>query len=204
MVRIGVSITKSTTFRNSTQEFSNVYYFEGNLGLPTAAEADTLLDQLKGIEVGFHSSSVSFVRGRLWSAGGTKAENEMISQKQFTGTGSTTTNGSMDKERAFLIQARAGSDSRGKPVYLRKWYHSCGNGPGGQVVQTNQLQQTGGFSTTEQNAIGTAVGNISPIGTGGKSYVICSKQGRGLSGGVGWKGHPFLEHHQFGDQWRSQ
>jgi hypothetical protein len=32
MARIGLSITKSVAFRNSTQEFSNVYYYNNGGG----------------------------------------------------------------------------------------------------------------------------------------------------------------------------
>lgn len=204
MARIGISITKSVSFRGSVQEFSNVYYYESSSSLPSAADADTMIDQLKAIEVPFHSTLVTFVRGRLWSQGGSAGTNEMISQKNLSGTGSSTADSTLDKERAFLAYRRAGVDSRGKPVYLRKWYHSCGAGPGGVAVSTGMSAQTTAMTSTQRNSVGTAVSGISPIGTGGASWTICSKAGRPPDSGSPWIGHTWLEHHQLGDQWRAQ
>src|SRR5215213_3487657 len=146
MGRIGISITKSTAFRNSTQEFSNVYYYEVAGGLyPSQSEADALIDELTTLEKGFHSTLVTFIRGRCWKQVGNKVDNEMISQKNLAGTGSTGTMAGFDKERAFLFRLRAGNDSRGNSVYLRKWYHSCGNGPGSPAITNAQLDNTTGL-----------------------------------------------------------
>ena len=203
MARIGISITKATSFRNSTQEFSNVYHFDVLGSLPTAGQADSLIDELKSAEVGFHSTDVTFKRGRCWSAGGTKAENNMISQKNLTGTGSTSLISGFDKERAFLFRIRAGNDSRGNAVYLRKWYHSCGNGPGNSPADTGNLAQTTGISNGNKAAMVTAVETIGAIGGGTEPYKLCSKTGRLPDAGANFQSHNFLEHHQLGDQWRA-
>lgn len=99
MPRFGVSITKSTSFRGGVQEFSNVYYYE-SISLPTESEATTIINNLKALESTFHSSAVTFTRGRLWSQGGSPSTNNMIRQQNLTGTGSTSPTTSMDKERA--------------------------------------------------------------------------------------------------------
>ena len=203
MPRIGVSITKSTSFRNSTQEFTNVYYYEASGSLPTQGEADSFIDALKSIEVGFHSTAVTFVRGRLWSQGGSPATNDMISQKNLSGTGSNTTNTSLDKERAFLFRLRAGTDSRGKNVYLRKWYHSCGSGPGNVAPSTSALQNVAGFTGTDKTNMQSAVGGLTSLTVAGTSWGICAKSGRQPSSGATWQSHDFLEHHQLGDMWRA-
>ena len=204
MTRIGLSITKSVTFRLATQEFSNVYYYTSGAGVPDQTKADAMIDQVKAVEVPFHSTLVTFVRGRLWTETGSPAGNEMISQKNLSGTGSTTADNSVDKERAFLAYIRAGNDSRGKPVYLRKWYHSCGTGPGAVAPSSTMLGQTTALTSTQRNAVGTAVSGISPIGTGGEVWTICAKSGRQPTGGAAWTGHQWLEHHQLGDMWRAQ
>jgi hypothetical protein len=204
MARIGISITKSTAFRNSTQEFSNVYYFQvAGSSYPTGTQADSLIDELTTLEKGWHSTLVTFVRGRCWKQAGSPSENEMISQKNLSGTGSTSS-GTYDKERAFLVRLRAGNDSRGNPVYLRKWYHSCGNGPGGVVPSGNVLQNTTGFSTTERDNIKNAVNPIRNIGAAIGGWQLCAKSGRDYGVGLEFNAHQFLEHHQFGDQWRAQ
>jgi len=203
MARIGISITKTTVYRNSNQEFTNVYYFDGLASQPDASQADSLIDEVANKEKAFHASVVSFVRGRLWSQVGGPSQNEMISQKNLTGTGARTTVGSMDKERAFLFRLRAGSDSRGRPVYLRKYFHACGEFVSGQTPSAAILAQTTGFSTAERNAQVGNMNTIGTIGTGATEGRLTSKSGRGTTPGALWEAHPFLEHHQLGNQWRA-
>src|SRR3954470_12895414 len=122
MARVGVSIVKSTSFRGVAQEFGNTYYYQTPLPV-TATVAGNLIDHIVTLEKAQHSTAVTFVRAKCWSAGGTKQENEMITQKNLSGTGSNGSGGAstlnMDKERAFLVRFRAGNDTRGRPVYLR-------------------------------------------------------------------------------------
>src|SRR5215216_599063 len=161
MARIGVSITKSTAFRNSTQEFSNVYYYDVD-NQPSEAQATTFIDNLTALEKTFHGTNVTFVRGRCWSAGGTKEENNMITQKNLAGTGVRTPVAGLDKERAFLFRLRAGNDSRGNPVYLRKWWHAEAQFVSGQSISTQIMEQTTGWSQAERDqqvAAMQAIGN---------------------------------------------
>lgn len=204
MARIGVSITKSIAFRNSTQEFSNVYYYELDGGLPSQSQAAAIIDSLKAQEVPFHSTAVTFVRGRLWSQAGSPGANNMIDQHNLSGTGSTTTVAGFDRERAYLVQGRAGNDSRGNPVFLRKWYHSCGNGPGNASPGTPAMEQSAALPGSIQTIINTAVGAIDDLSVSGVTGHLCAKGGRQLDTGVSLTSHPFLEHHQLGDQWRRQ
>lgn len=202
--RIGISITKSTSFRNGVQEFSNVYYFENAAGPPDQAQADTLIDQLAAAEKTVHSSAVTFVRGRLWLQTGDKATTNMISQKNLSGTGARATAGSMDKERAFLLRIRAGNDSRGQPVYLRKWFHACGTFYSGQTITTAQLENTNGFSAGEKTSIANQMAPITNLTGSNGPWAIVAKSGRTPSSGASWESHNFLEHHQLGDMWRAQ
>jgi hypothetical protein len=203
MARVGVSITKSTVFRNSTQEFSNVYYFEVGT-LPSEAEAQSLITALMALEKGWHSTLVTYVRGRVWSQGGSPGTNNMIAQANLSGTGARAVITSFDKERAFLFKIRAGNDSRGNPVFLRKWFHACGVFVNGQTITSNQLDQSSGFSTAERNAQVAAMNTIRSITDSGKTYTLCAKSGRNFDSGADFQAHPFLEHHQLGDQWRAQ
>lgn len=203
MARIGVSITKSVAFRSSTQEFSNVYYYE-MLALPDAAAADTIIDNLTTLEKTFHGTNVTFVRGRVWSQLGSPGSNEMISQKNLTGTGARTANASLDKERAWLFRIRAGVDSRGNPVYLRKWYHACAEFVSGQGISSALLANASGWLTSERNAQVTAMQAIGDANGSSGAPKICAKGGRLPTVGQGWSAHLYLEHHQLGDQWRAQ
>jgi hypothetical protein len=203
MARIGVSITKSTAFRNSTQEFSNVYYYE-MLTLPSAAAADTLIDNLVTLEKTFHATTVTFVRGRVWSETGSAATNEMITQKNLSGTGARSGVTSLDKERAFLFRVRAGVDSRGNPVYLRKWFHACGEFVSAAGIGGSVLDNSAGFTTAQRSAQVAAMQNIGDANGSAGAPKLVSKVGRNTNVGASWEAHQFLEHHQLGDQWRAQ
>lgn len=202
MTRISISITKSCVFRNSVQEFSNVYHYDGLAGNPTQVEADALIDTARTREGSLHSTDITFKKGRLWTETGNKATNEMISQKNLSGTGSATDNATLDRERAVLFRLRAGVDSRGNPVYLRKWFH-CSGQIGSVSFSGSITSQKGGFSAAERTSLVGAMNSIGSIGSGTTQGAICAKSGRLPNAGATWEAHPFLEHHQFGDQWRA-
>lgn len=203
-MRVGVSITKNTAFRNSTQEFSNVYYYENNEGAPSTSQADALIDAITALEKTFHSTAVTFVRGRLWSQLGSPGSNNMISQKNLSGTGARTTVASFDKERAFLFRLRAGVDSRGQPVYLRKWFHACGNFATTVSIGGSALDNTSGFDSTARGNLKAAMDGIRQITAGSMIWNLVAKSGRQPGVGEEFVAHQFLEHHQLGDQWRAQ
>lgn len=196
---IGVSITKRVSYRESTQEFSNVYFYEITPVPTNAAAADPIIDEVKAYEVPLHSTEVTFVRGRLWTAGGSPAANEMISQKNLSGTGNQAPNSSLDRERAVLAYWPAGVDSRGKPVFLRKWYHSCG-GCAGVAFVAGEMQQTVSLTSTKRDQIAAAVNDVEIIQGG--AGTLRAESGRQRTGNI--LIHKFLEHHQLGDQWRAQ
>ena len=202
MARVGISITKQVAFRGATQEFSNVYYYE-MLSLPDQAAADTMIDNLTTLEKTFHSTLVTFVKGRCWSQTGSPASNNMISQKNLSGTGGRATNSAHDPERAFLFRLRAGVDSRGNPVYLRKWYHAYGDFVSGQVVGNAQLTQQSPWSTAQRDAQVAAMQAIGDANGSAGAPKLCAKGGRLPTVGANWSAHQWLEHHQFGDQWRA-
>jgi hypothetical protein len=202
MTRVGISITKSVSFRGGTQEFSNVYYYDGLSGRPSLVEAEALIDELVTKEKTFHAAAVTFVRGRIWEQTGAPGSTEMITQKNLSGTGTPANTAFMDRERAFLFRLRAGTDSRGNPVFLRKWYHTCG-GFGAVTLTQAQLENTAGFSGADKTLLKNKLGNIGSIGSGTTLGTICSKVGRTSTAGAEWEPHTYLEHHQLGDMWRA-
>jgi hypothetical protein len=203
MPRIGVSITKSTPFRNSVQEFSNVYYYDVG-SVPTVTQAEGIIDNIVTIEKTFHASGVTFVRGRCWTETGNKATNEMITQKNLSGVGNQSTASAMDKERAVLFRLRAGTDTRGNPVYLRKWYHPCGQFDASVTFSTSHLDNTSGFTTAQRSTFAAKLANIGDANGHTIVAKLCAKSGRQVNAGANWEAHQFLEHHQLGDMWRAQ
>lgn len=198
MAQIGISITKRVPYRDSTQEFSNVYHYVDEVSAPDAAEAQNLIDEVVAVERQLHTTAVSFVYARLWSSGGSIASNVMIHQVVLTGTGSQTAVASVDPERAVLMQWPAGFDSRGHPVRLKKWYHSLGRLAGVAWSSTN-LGQTAGFSDPDRATMAALVGQLTEIGTP-DSWRLTAESGREYEGAP--FAHKYLEHHQLGDQWR--
>jgi hypothetical protein len=195
-MRIGLSVVKTVLFRGIQQEFSNVYHYE-LLGAQTGPW-EALLDEVKASEVAFHSSDVTFKRGSVWSAGGTPEANTMLFQKTLTGTGNQAANTLLDRERAVLIRWPAGFDSRGKPVYLRKWYHSCGSFQG-IAFSSGHMQNTLAITTADRATMANAVAAMDEVGVT-EAWQICSSTGRRKTAPP--ECHKYLEHHQLGDQWR--
>lgn len=202
MPRIGVSITKQIAFRGATQQFSNVYYYEC-LALPSQSQADTFIDNLTTLEKTFHSTLVTFVKGRCWSAGGGAAANNMISQKNLNGTGARPTATAMDPERAYLFRLRAGVDTRGNPVYLRKWYHSYGAFTGTAIPSNAVLTQQQAYTQAEKDAMTAQMNAIGDANGSPQTPKLCAKGGRLPDAGSSWQSHTWLEHHQMGDMWRA-
>lgn len=197
MARYGISIVKRVSFRNALQEFANVYHYNGPAVDDTAL--DLLLQQIRDFETVFFSTDVTFVRGLLWTTGGGPATNEMRVQKAFGGTGNQATLASMDVERAVLVQWPAGKNIRGRPVYLRKWFHSCGV-CSSVSFGAGVLKQTTAISDPDRNLIALTAANFVTVNMPSGQYQLCANSGRQTSGpGVTYK---WLEHHQLGDMWR--
>lgn len=204
MAQIAISIVKRVPFRLSTQEFANTYHYGSAGAEPSVAAAQALIDEVVANEKLFHSTNVTFVLGRCWTSGGSVASNHMITEKALTGTGAAATATAMDPERAVLVQWPAGLDSRGRKVYLRKWYHCYGSF--GSVVMTNNLlTQQIAFTSGERSTISGLADALSRIGTP-EAWGMVAESGRTRDGGIMSAdppiAHPYLEHHQLGDQWR--
>lgn len=194
----GVQIVKSCAFRESVQHFSNRYYYF-NAANPTQAQYQGIKDFLVAHEKALHGNHVTFTFYRIWKAGGTKAENEMLEQGTLSGTGSATPASNCDRERAFLVQWPAQLDSRGHRVFLRKWYH-LGAPVAGIPLTAAILEQTAGFTTANRAAMEAQFDDINTITVGGVNFNFCGPTGILPTGGV--SAYKFLEHHQLGDEWR--
>lgn len=200
MARIGVSITKRVSFRGSTQEFSNTYYYGAAQGDPSVADATAMINELVTSEKNLHGSPVTFVHARLWSAGGTPAQNQMIHEMALTGAGVRPADARVDRERAVLAQWPAGVDSRGKQVNLRKWYHVCSAAPSGAPISDGILANTAGWSDTDRTDWANLIDPVTRIGSL-EAWGLVSPTGRERNGGPPVV-HRYFEHHQLGDQWR--
>lgn len=203
MPTVGISITKEVAFRDAVQQFSNVYFYFSSGSVPGVSGADAMIDEVTTKEKAFHSTLVTFKFGRCWHETGSKATTQMISQKNLSGTGSSASDSGMDKERAFLIRWRAGVDSRGNPVYLRKFYHCCGAfASASGAITSTILANAGGFTQPVRDAIAAKANDVNTNTAGGGGWELVAKSGRQRTGGAGAEAHKYLEHHQLGDMWR--
>jgi hypothetical protein len=201
MARFGVNILKRVSFRGGVQHFGNTYYYDDPLGTPAVSTLEALVDDIVAKEKVRHSTQVTFVRGRCWSQVGTPAQNQMLVDKALSGTGAGSPVVGLDKERAYLVRFRAGTDSLGRPVYLRKWWHLCGSLPGASLsvgAMENTSELTSGERTTLET-FADAIKQIS-VGTPSHQFNLVAKGGRAIDGPT--NAHRFLEHHQLGDEWR--
>jgi hypothetical protein len=201
---IGITITKETAFRDSVQQFTNMYFYNNGVGgVPDATAAEALIDELVTSEKSWHAAACEFVYARCWHQTLLQITTEMIFQKPLSGLGSGTTNSSVDRERAFLFRWRAGNDSRGQPVYLRKWYHTNGAFPSASsALTTGVLANTQSIAAADRTAMANNVQAVANLGGSPGPWDLCAKSGRGISGSVFPDCHRYLEHHQMGDNWR--
>lgn len=202
MGRLGVSITKSTSWRGVAQEFSNTYYYEV-VNQPNATVANEIIDALVVKEKAQFSANNTFVRAKAWSAGGSKAENQMLVQKNLTGTGTPTGGSTQSKEHAYLVRIRAGNDSRGNPVYLRKWWHLDVTLIAGSSITNGMFQGTAQLNQSQRDALvafANDIKSLTLVTNGFTTATLVAKNGRQITGDT--VAHPYVEHHQLGDMWR--
>ena len=196
-MQIGIAIVKSTLFRGVQQEFTNVYHYSD----PTNAGPDYggLANEVVALEKSFHSTAVNFKRVSVWTSGGTPQQNQMQYQADLTGTGSTPLMSDLDRERAILIQWPAGLSTTGKPVFLRKWYHPCGQPSSTVNFSAGVKANTEKIAQADCDALANILNGVRIIGAADQ-WLLCAASGR-LHSGPGVV-HEYLEHHQLGDQWR--
>lgn len=196
----GFNIEKTTSFRGVAQPFGNTYYYQMDATL-TQANAIECLDSLVAKERPLFASSVTFVKGRAWTAGGTKQENNMIAQKAYSSVGTAGGGGTtLDKERAILVRFRAGNDSRGNPVYLRKWWHVDLQVINATTLSNGVLQNTEQLPTGVRTFLETQANGFKTLSGPGFNGDLRSEKNRPIDGPT--TAHPYYEHHQLGDQWR--
>jgi hypothetical protein len=203
MPQYGVSTVKRVSFRGVQQEFGNTYLYQTNIPSTDTAALNDLIDKIVIEEKPLHSADVTFVAARLWTSGGTKEQNQMIIDRTLSGVGTNGNAGAVtDRERAMLVQFRAGVDTRGRPVRLKKWIHVCAGGMSSEVFSNGVYQNTaqlGGVAQARIIQYGNAIKSITPAG--GTVCTLVAESGRPIDGPT--TAHPYLEHHQLGDMWRA-
>lgn len=123
---VKMAITKSTTWRGATEEFSNIYTIAG-LDIDSETAMTALVDKFVAAEKLCHASVVSFVRAQIYSYG-EYGPNFMYHSQTLSGAGAVSPTPTMYKESAVLLRAklpRTFSLTRSNQPYLRKYLHTC-------------------------------------------------------------------------------
>src|SRR5215204_349550 len=200
MPRYGLAIQKRVAYRGGIQHFNNTYYYQTDIGTANLNDLNLLVDEVVAKEKAMFATAVTFVQARLWSQIGTPAENEMLIDKALTGTGALIPGAYHDRERAFLVRWRAGVDTKGRPVYLRKWWHLLANTIGAAGITQAMLEQTAELAAGTRSALETFADSVANFTTAGSQVRLVAKSGRQITGGT--QAHRYLEHRQLGDEWR--
>lgn len=124
-MRIAIAIEKETSWHGNLERFSNVYHYETDFTV-NATNAGACIDALVTFEKPVHGSTVTFKTGRLWTTGGTPAQNETLLIKDLSGAGTLAGSIVLYKEAAVVVQSYTGRNSTtGKRIFLRKFIHAC-------------------------------------------------------------------------------
>lgn len=172
MAEGGVTLIKRFTYRGVGEEFSNTYHFTGTL--PTTPAAwKTLVDSIAAAEKTIYPAVVKIVRAYCY----TNTDNPSVATVDYTALGAEiagTFANSIGKPHApgdvatWVRWSTAAVTSKGKPIYLRKYYHGVVLEPTSAVGSDSQATDQKTPLTTFGTTIKT-IGGLTLCGPGGAS-----------------------------------
>ena len=121
MALYGLAITKEMLWHGRAEEFQNTYYYEGPAEPPAGNGLYLFAETVASNERQVHSARVNYKTVRVWSAGGTPAENETLLLADLSMQGADI-GAPIFGEAAVVIEwecERTNID--GRKVYLRKF-----------------------------------------------------------------------------------
>lgn len=192
MALMGISITKSVPFQGVGERFSNVYHYEHPVADEAVAAA--FIQRLVDIETFLHSPIVSFVEGRVWSAGGTPAENQTILIQDLNAVGIADTDPHMYRENCWVMSWKTGRPSAtGKPVHLRKFFHGQSQYAAVPIEDVTNGQQP--LPAAGVAFLQDAANNIQNLVVSGGTHPLTAPSGRKAVNAA--KIDPFLQSREF-------
>ncbi len=187
---LGCSVTKSTTWRGISEEYTNVWHFDATVDTTSKEVADAVV----AAERALFSGNVNFKKVQVWGpADGTKLQSQMLLQEDLTGQGTAFEGSVMAKELTAVVSWDTGRvNSRGGRIFLRKYLHL------GRLNLSDEEAAKGNTALpvatrTTLVDFGNSMKNI--VGTGRAS--LCDKKGRKLPLNTGATVLPHLRIRQF-------
>ncbi len=187
---VGVSVTKSTTWRGIEEQYSNVYHFDAAVD----TTSDDLANSVVASERAAHAVNVTFKNVKVWGpTDGTKEQSVMLLQKDLTGTGNAVRTYDTAKELTAVVQWDTGrKNSRGGRIFLRKYLHVGALGESGE----DQAKGNAALAPATVTRLTTYANNVkNAVGVSGAA--ISDKKGRKLPVGTPAQVLPHLHTRQF-------
>lgn len=136
-----ITLIKSFSYRGAAEEFSNTYHMDGTTPA-SSASWKTLADNIIAAEKAIYPSTVSIVRGMGHKAGVKTAQwfyDYAAHSASVPGTaGTPAASVPMAGDAAVWIKwSTTQFTSRGKPIYLRSYYHRLWQGNTDTTCDTN-------------------------------------------------------------------
>lgn len=141
----GVSVEKDVDFRGGRERISNTYFYECGTGMQVE-QFEALGDKVVAAEREVHAPGVTFKLIRVWSAGGTKEQNQMVLIKDIDLNGTMSAPVTVAAELAVLVSFECARRNRlGRKVYLRKYIRPQGLpvNQAGAVIQREAINSAG-------------------------------------------------------------
>lgn len=180
MATPGVVTIKSFTYRNAVEEWSNGYHFVGD---PPDTDADwlTLVAELVTLEKAVLPGTTQIVRAYCYPDYSPHHDSSLtIEGTSFgapfgtlaVGSGSTLAPG----DAAVWIRWKtARLNTRGKPIYLRKYYHGAvitSDGSDADTVEAAQVTALGSLATSLNTTTGGWPGIAGPDGVAPGAHTV--------------------------------
>ncbi len=173
MAVIQAIIVKNFLYRGQTEEFATVYHLDGTEPADGSAW-DTLLNTIMGCEKLVSSPAITFTDGYGYNAGSwetkpTTADRHHQWTTSNVGTFSMTGREPLSGDTAYWVRWATGdTNTKGKPIYLRKYFH-----PG--LFDTGNSQDL--VPTALRTALVTYADKFTDGTTLGGSLTICRPNG---------------------------
>lgn len=183
MAPFGISITKSTSWRGSNEEFSNVYHYDTSTVINTDSGWEALVNDIVSREKDIHGQNVNFLRARVWGPTYEASEETQALKDasimrwvgDLTGTGNIPSTYPIAKELAICVSFYVGRSARGYKRFLRKYWH-VGAISAGSTDPNDRMGNTA-LPVATRDSAKAVFEALKTVSVGGFSHDLCTPGG---------------------------